>query len=197
VLGLHSPATGREVDVAATGPAAGDATEPPELAILVGLQASGKTTFRDRYLGDHVVVSKDLMGNARRKEERQRALIREGLAAGSSVVVDNTNPEPAQRVPLVAIGHELGARVVALHFETSLRDSFRRNAARTDKEPVPRVGLLTVAKRMTPPTPDEGFDEIRAVRLTDDGFEERELHPQPVPWRPAGRASVGRRDHPP
>ncbi|MDP8929805.1 MAG: ATP-binding protein [Actinomycetota bacterium] len=161
--------------------AVGVSSEPPELAILVGLQASGKTTFRERLLADHVVVSKDLMGNARRKEERQRALVRDALAAGSSVVVDNTNPEPAQRLPLIAIGRELGARVVAYYFETTLRDSFRRNTARTDKEPVPRVGLLTVAKRLTPPAPDEGFDEIRAVRVTDDEFDERRVHPHPRP----------------
>ena len=165
----------------ATDPAVGRSSEAPELVILVGLQASGKTTFRERFLSDRVVVSKDLMGNARRKETRQRVLVRDALAAGSSVVVDNTNPEPAERLPLIAIGRELGARVVAYHFEATLRDSLRRNAARADKGPVPRVGLFTVAKRLTPPAPEEGFDEIRAVRVTDDGFEERRVHPRPGP----------------
>lgn len=46
---------------------AADGSSEPELAILVGLQAAGKTTFRERFFADRVVVSKDLMRNVRRK----------------------------------------------------------------------------------------------------------------------------------
>lgn len=45
----------------------------PELAVLVGLQASGKSTFvASRFAATHTVVSKDLMRSARHKERRQR-----------------------------------------------------------------------------------------------------------------------------
>jgi predicted kinase len=64
-----------------------------ELVILIGLQASGKTTFRQmRFDGTHVIVSKDLLRNNRRPQSRQMRLIEAALTANQSVVVDNTNP---------------------------------------------------------------------------------------------------------
>ncbi len=64
-----------------------------ELIVLIGLQGSGKSTFRAARFDDtHVVVSKDLMRNNRRPAERQAPLIQEALLAHRSVVVDNTNP---------------------------------------------------------------------------------------------------------
>lgn len=46
----------------------------PELAVLVGLQASGKSTFvAPRFAATHAIVSKDLMRSARHRERRQGA----------------------------------------------------------------------------------------------------------------------------
>ncbi|MEU3554727.1 AAA family ATPase [Streptomyces fragilis] len=68
----------------------------PDLAVLVGLQASGKSTFcRRRLAGRHVLVGKDLFPRrARGKQRRQMRLVEEALAAGLPVAVDNTNPTP-------------------------------------------------------------------------------------------------------
>ena len=88
-----------------------------ELVILCGLQASGKSRFRRERFPDHVVVSKDLLRNNRRRERRQRQLIAEALSTGQSVVVDNTNPGPEDRAPLAEIGRRLGARVIGFYLE--------------------------------------------------------------------------------
>lgn len=57
-----------------------------ELAALVGLQASGKSTFvASRFASTHLVVSKDLRGSARDKDRRQRREIAAGLSLGRSV----------------------------------------------------------------------------------------------------------------
>lgn len=71
---------------------------PLEVAVLVGLQASGKSAFyRQRLSGDHELVSKDLFPRgARRKQDRQMRLVAEALEAGRSVAVDNTNPSPEE-----------------------------------------------------------------------------------------------------
>lgn len=77
-----------------------------ELVIFTGLPGSGKSTyFREHFAATHVHVSKDLMPNARGREDRQRMQIEAALAAGRSVAVDNTNPsrEAHARVPDVAI----------------------------------------------------------------------------------------------
>lgn len=61
--------------------------------MLIGLQGAGKTTFAaQRFAETHVLISKDRLRNNRRPERRQQRLIAEALAAGRSVVVDNTNP---------------------------------------------------------------------------------------------------------
>ena len=142
-----------------------------ELVILCGLQASGKSTFRRERLPEHVVVSKDLMPNHRRREHRQRQLIAYALGNGWSVVIDNTNPAPADRGPLLALGRDYGAKVVAYFFDADFEACVERNAARSRRDLVPYVGLVDVARRLEPPTVDEGFDEIWVVRATDGAFD--------------------------
>ncbi|MBU3061943.1 hypothetical protein KO481_10445 [Nocardia sp. NEAU-G5] len=56
-----------------------------ELAVLVGLQASGKSTVVvSRFASTHL-FSKDLVGSARDKDLRQRREIAAGLGLGRSV----------------------------------------------------------------------------------------------------------------
>jgi predicted kinase len=139
-----------------------------ELVLLIGLQASGKTTFyRSRFADTHVHVSKDRLRNSGNPERRQRALVREALASGRDVVVDNTNASPEQRAPLIAIGRELGARIVGYFLETSVADSIRRNSQRPGKERIPEVGIYVTSKRLKPPAREEGFDELFRVRLVE------------------------------
>lgn len=135
-----------------------------ELILFVGLQAAGKSTYyRTHFAATHVHVSKDLMKNARDREMRQQQMIGEALAAGKSVVVDNTNPTPAVRAPLIAIGRRFGARVVAVFFESVVKDAVVRNRLREGKERVPDVALYVTARKLVAPTLDEGFDEVRVI----------------------------------
>ncbi len=143
-----------------------------ELVIFVGLQASGKSTFfRERFAADHEYVSKDLFRNNRNRNKRQRELIKSALGAGRSVVVDNTNPTVEDRRPLVELGHEFGARIVGYYFESAVRGCLARNARREGKARVPDVAIYATAKKLIPPTPAEGFDELLNVRLNDSAFE--------------------------
>lgn len=139
-----------------------------ELVVFSGLQAAGKTTFyRDRFAGTHVHISKDQWPNARKREERQRRLIEEYLRADRSVVVDNTNPTPAERVPLVAIARAVGVRALSYHFAVSVEEALRRNERRVGRARIDNVGTFSVAKRLVPPGDAEGFDGLFQVRLTD------------------------------
>ncbi|MGY1835698.1 3-oxoacyl-ACP reductase FabG [Blastococcus sp. SYSU DS0510] len=132
---------------------------------MVGLQGSGKSTWVGAHLaGTHVVVSKDHWPNARRREARQQRVVAELLAAGHSVVVDNTHPAPEDRAALVALAREAGVPVRAVWLDTPAEVCLARNAARTGRARVPLVGLHATRARFVPPSVDEGFDRVDVVR---------------------------------
>jgi len=136
-----------------------------ELIIFVGLQGSGKSTYyHSNFAATHVHVSKDLMKNVQSRDLRQREQIHKALSEGRSVVVDNTNPTPAVRAPLIELGHALGARVIACFFETPVKSAVERNRLREGKARVPDVAIYVTSKKLVPPTVAEGFDEVRVVR---------------------------------
>ncbi len=133
--------------------------------MLVGLQGAGKSTWvADHLAATHAVVSKDHWPRARRREARQQRVVAELLAAGRSVVVDNTNPSPAERAPLVALAHAAGVPVRAIWLDTPPEVSLARNEARTGRARVPLVGVYATRARLTPPSADEGFDRVDRVR---------------------------------
>jgi predicted kinase len=135
-----------------------------ELIIFVGMQAAGKSTYyRDNLAATHVHVSKDLMKTSSNRDLRQQQTIERELAAGRSVAVDNTNPTPAVRAPLIEIGRRHGARVVAYFFEAAVKDAVARNRLREGKARVPDVAIYVAARKLVPPALEEGFDEVRVI----------------------------------
>lgn len=143
-----------------------------DLVVLIGLQASGKSSFyRERLGAGHALVSKDLMPNVRDRRSRQRAQIAEHLGAGRSVAVDNTNPALADRAELVALARAHGARVVGYYFDTPVRACLDRNTKREGKARVPPAALFATARRMVVPSRSEGFDELYRVYLVEGGFD--------------------------
>ncbi|ONI86601.1 kinase [Saccharothrix sp. ALI-22-I] len=141
-----------------------------EVVILIGLQASGKTSFYRTVLAvTHEQVSKDAFPNARRRQARQMRLIAEALDAGHNVAVDNTNPSTEEWGPIIAAGRERGARIVGYWFPPDLTGSVVRNAVRDDRTRVPDVGLYATLKRLRRPRPADGFDELFTVRFDGRG----------------------------
>jgi predicted kinase len=139
-----------------------------ECVILIGLPASGKTTFyRERFAETHSHVSKDLLRNNRRSDRRQEELIAESLAKGRSVVVDNTNATVEVRAPLMALARTHGATVVGYYFATEAADALRRNRTRQGRERVPDVAIFAIRKRLEPPSLGEGFDRLFSVTLDE------------------------------
>ena len=165
----------------------------PELVVLCGLQASGKTTFyRRHFAATHEHVSKDLMPHNRRKDARQRELLAGALRHGRSVVVDNTNPTPADRVPLIAIARAYGATVTGYVFITAVQQAIERNDTRVGRK-VPVRGILATANRFSAPTPAEGYSRLFTVRLADNDFIIEQACPngRPATGFPSDQAGMG------
>ena len=134
-----------------------------DLIILIGLQASGKSTFTRARFAELAYVSKDAMRNMRDKNRRQQAMIRQALGERRSVLVDNTNPSPAVRAPLIALGREYGARVIGYYFSACLDDCLARNKKRGERACVPDVALYATCWQLQAPSYAEGFDELYSV----------------------------------
>ena len=149
------------------------------VTVLVGLQASGKTTFCRDVPGErYVQVSKDHFPNAR---NRQLRLVREALAAGRDVVIDNTNPSPAERQPLIETARNCGAGVVAYWSPPELAGSLARNAARAGRARVPEIGVMSTVPRLRQPGTADGFDGVLTIRFDGSGGFEVSRCPVEVP----------------
>ena len=140
-----------------------------ECVILIGLPGAGKSSlYRDKFATTHVHVSKDLSPNASKRENRQRKIIKDALASGKSVVIDNTNPTIAERAALIRIARTHGARVIGYFFDVNTRTAVARNAERTGRGKVPNVAIFTAAKRLQRPCLSEGFDQLFRVEVAKD-----------------------------
>jgi predicted kinase len=141
-----------------------------ELIIFIGLQAAGKSTFfRTHFATTHVLVSKDLLRNNKHRSLRQHRLIEAALQAGSSVIVDNTNPTVEDRAELIELGRMYAAEIVGYYFLPEVGQSLARNKQRTGKEKVPDIAIFATMKRFVHPTYEEGFDTLFWVTANDDG----------------------------
>lgn len=139
-----------------------------ELVIFIGLQASGKSTFFQTHFTDtHILVSKDLFRNNRKPVRRQAQLIDEALAAGQSVVVDNTNPTVEDRAGLIEQGHHYGAEIIGYYFKSDVRGCLERNQERSGKAKVPDVAIYSTIKKLQPPSYNEGFDKLFHVEIAE------------------------------
>ncbi|HEX5899894.1 MAG TPA: AAA family ATPase [Solirubrobacteraceae bacterium] len=137
-----------------------------EAVILCGVQGAGKTTlYSDRFVETHVRVAMDLL----RTRPREEAFVRLCLDKRQRFVVDATNPTPSDRRRYVEPAREAGFRVVGYLVEVSEAEALARNAARTGPRRVPAAALVGTGRRLVPPTPEEGFDDLWHATAAPDG----------------------------
>ncbi len=137
-----------------------------EIIILMGLQASGKSTFyRAHFAATHEHVSKDLLRGSKNKNRKQAELIERAFQEQRSVVVDNTNATLQDRLPLIDLGHRYGAKIIGYYFQPNVLSSRKRNIQRTGKEQVPEVAIFVTAHKFMPPSYAEGFDTLYNVSI--------------------------------
>jgi hypothetical protein len=137
-----------------------------QAVVFCGVQGGGKTSFyRYRFFETHVRVSLDML----RTRRRERILVDACIAAQQRFVVDNTNPTAEERRRYVEPARAAAFEVVGYWFQTHPEDALAVNLARPLTQRVPVKAVLGTLGRLEPPTLEEGFDELYAVRMDGEG----------------------------
>lgn len=142
-----------------------------EAVIFCGIQATGKTTFfKDHFFKTHIRISLDQL-NTRNKEQK---FIETCLATQHPFVIDNTNPTKEERRRYIEIARAKKFRVKCYYFQSKISDSLERNSHRTGKDHIPETGIKGTFNRLEKPSPDEGFDELYYVEISNNIFTVKE-----------------------
>jgi predicted kinase len=137
-----------------------------ELVILIGMQASGKSTFcKERFFDTHVRINLDML----RTRVREGKLFEACLVARLKVVIDNTNPTPEARRRYIEPAKARGYRVVGYFLRSELEECCTRNQQRGADREVPSVALVRTHDNLVWPSRSEGFDELWTVRIDPGG----------------------------
>ena len=139
--------------------------------VLVGLPGSGKSTYLAR-LGVNAISSDEvrrLLADDpsdqtihRRVFAIMRYLITHRIAIGREVTyVDATHLTRRERRPYVRLGQLHACEVEALFFDVPIELCLERNRLR--ERVVPEGALREMARRLRPPSLEEGFVRVRVV----------------------------------
>ncbi|KAJ5894348.1 hypothetical protein N7495_006039 [Penicillium taxi] len=149
-----------------------------ELVVFCGSPGAGKSSYFWTNLEPlgYERVNQDIL----KTRPKCVKVAREHLQAKKSVVVDNTNAGPETRAVWTEIAKEFKIPVRCVHFLSSPELCKHNNAVRAaNKElnPEARTSLPGIAfgdfkRRYSPPTLDEGFEDIISVEFSFKGDDE-------------------------
>lgn len=140
--------------------------------LLVGLPASGKSTYLER-LGVtplssdliRLLLTGDINDQSANRQvfATLRHLLRRRLELGRELTyLDATNLTRRERRAYIKLAGMYGATAEALFFDVPLEVCLERN--RTRARQVPEEVLCRFALRLVPPTLEEGFSSITVIR---------------------------------
>src|SRR5262249_6515965 len=133
-----------------------------EAVILIGIQASGKSTFyRERFFESHIRINLDMLHTRR----REMIFLQACILARQSFVVDNTNTTRELRAGYIDLVRPAGFHIVGYYFATSLKEALARNSKRKGKAMIPAAGIAAMYKRLEPPQLKEGFHQLFNVTI--------------------------------
>ena len=137
-----------------------------KMVLLIGIQASGKSSLYREYLSDMIHVSLDDLKTRNREKRR----IEEAVEKELSLVIDNTNPTKKEREPYISLGKANGYKICGYYLRSSIADSIARNELREGKARVPRNAIAHTHRILELPDYTEGFDQLFYVQLGENGF---------------------------
>lgn len=136
-----------------------------ELVLLMGMQASGKSSFcKRKFYNTHLRLNLDMLVTRHRME----VLLNACLSAQQRCVIDCTNLTAEERSIYIAAAKKSLFRTECYYFRSVLAECLKRNSERSGVAKVPEAALRNSAARLEPPSYKEGFDKIYYVRIGHD-----------------------------
>lgn len=139
----------------------------PILAIMMGIQASGKSSFVATYLQEYTRINLDTL-HTRNKE---KLALDEAIRNAENIVIDNTNPTIEERTKYIKAVSGHGYKIEGYFMQSRLQDCIERNKRRTEKEKVPSKAIAATSNKLEMPDYEEGFDSLYFVNFADGKVE--------------------------
>ncbi len=149
-----------------------EAARSRKIVLAIGLPGCGKSTYfaRKRIVPLSSDWIRQLLYDNPADQRRPdvvfrvlRYLLCRRLESGARInYVDATNLTRREREPFFRIAEEFGCAVEALFFDVPLEICLERNRKRVRE--VPEEAIQRMAKRLEPPSREEGFRRILMVR---------------------------------
>eukprot|EP01133_Synstelium_polycarpum_P004340 gene4340-5067_t len=141
-------------------------SDTQEMVINVGYAAAGKSTFSQKHFvpAGYEWVNRDTLTTPAKCMKAAK----EALAAGKSVVIDNTNGSIKARKEYIDIAKAAKVPVRCFQFLTTIELAQHMNYYRERTigvKHVPSIAYNTYKKNFEPPTKSEGFSEIKQVNF--------------------------------
>lgn len=143
-----------------------------QVIVMVGSQGSGKSSFVSTHLKPlhYTIVNRDSLGSW----QKCLAVMKSGLEAGKSVVVDNTNPDKESRKRFIEEAKSQRVRCIAVHMNISkehARHNIKyRELTDTSHVPIPDIIINSYFTKYQAPQPEEGFDQVIDVDFIPHKF---------------------------
>lgn len=123
-----------------------------EIIILVGIQASGKSTFAEKKFGNsnkYKILNGDILKSLPKMIKEAKKYLNDGF----SVIFDSTNGKKENRKKIIDLAKEYNISVRCFLFHMDIKDAIEWNKFRNNE--VPKIALYTFNKYFEPPTNDE------------------------------------------
>ena len=142
----------------------------PVMAIMIGIQASGKSRFAMTYLKNYTRINLDTLHT----RNREKLALEEAIKNRENIVIDNTNPTIKERARYIGAvsGHRY--KIDGYFMQSQLQDCIERNEHRTEKEKIPRHAIAATSNKLELPDYKEGFDSLYFVSFAGGKTEVQE-----------------------
>lgn len=167
--------------------------------MMIGLQASGKTSYVEKHAPkDAVIISPDRI----RKEVfnvEYDPVVEEGvwgtffrqlelaLRDKKKVIVDNTNVTRSGRASIIRVARRYNVPVIGYWFKVPIEECLKRNQIRERK--VPEQMIQNMQRMFDEPKLEEGFQEIKEIGFVPEAEAPKAVPAKAVSTKPVTKAT--------